>query len=83
MIRLAEEFLLGPLDKVNLPTSDSCMSGKAQSLGKALRDAHPLDLIHFDVCGPLNIKARHGASYFLIVVDDYTQYAISICISLF
>uniref|UniRef100_A0A2N9H4X0 Integrase catalytic domain-containing protein n=1 Tax=Fagus sylvatica TaxID=28930 RepID=A0A2N9H4X0_FAGSY len=50
--------------------------GKAcrKPFGKAVRATQPLELIHSDICGPMNVKARHGASYFLTFIDDYTRY---------
>ncbi|KAL0455316.1 UNVERIFIED_CONTAM: hypothetical protein Slati_0870800 [Sesamum latifolium] len=33
-----------------------------------------LDLIHTDVCGPLNTQARGGFSYFITFIDDHSWY---------
>ncbi|KAL0463160.1 UNVERIFIED_CONTAM: hypothetical protein Slati_0203600 [Sesamum latifolium] len=33
-----------------------------------------LDLIHMEVCGPLNTPARGGYSYFITFTDDHSQY---------
>jgi transposase InsO family protein len=76
MTRLAREGLLGPLAKVDLPICEPCLAGKAcrKPFGKAVRTTQPLELIHSDICGPMNVKARHGASYFLTFIDDYTRY---------
>ena len=76
MARLARESLLGPLAKVDLPTCESCLMGKAcrKPFGKAIRATQALELVHSDICGPLNVKARHGASYFITFIDDYTRY---------
>uniref|UniRef100_A0A2N9EKE5 Integrase catalytic domain-containing protein n=1 Tax=Fagus sylvatica TaxID=28930 RepID=A0A2N9EKE5_FAGSY len=76
MARLAREGLLGPLAKVDLPICEPCLAGKAcrKPFGKAVRATQPLELIHSDICGPMNVKARHGASYFLTFIDDYTRY---------
>jgi len=66
MSRLAKEGLLDQLTKVKLPKRESCLAGKATAkpLGKALRESSPLELIHSDIYGPMNVKARHGAFYF-------------------
>uniref|UniRef100_A0A2N9G9I0 Integrase catalytic domain-containing protein n=1 Tax=Fagus sylvatica TaxID=28930 RepID=A0A2N9G9I0_FAGSY len=76
MTRLAREGLLGSLAKVDLPICEPCLAGKAcrKPFGKAVRATQPLELIHSDICGPMNVKARHGASYFLTFIDDYTRY---------
>jgi hypothetical protein len=33
-----------------------------------------LELIHTDVCGPMQTRSLGGASYFLIFVDDRSRY---------
>ena len=33
-----------------------------------------LELIHSDVCGPINIRARGGHQYFITCTDDYSRY---------
>ena len=43
-------------------------------LGKAIRSSSPLELIHFDICWPMNVKACHGATCFITLIDDYSQY---------
>ncbi|KAL0298883.1 UNVERIFIED_CONTAM: Retrovirus-related Pol polyprotein from transposon TNT 1-94 [Sesamum radiatum] len=76
MVRLAREGLLGSLAKVNLPTCELCMAGKARCkpFGKAKRATQPLELVHSDICGPMNVRARHGVFYFLTFIDDYSRY---------
>ncbi|OMO92476.1 hypothetical protein CCACVL1_06836 [Corchorus capsularis] len=76
MNRLVREGLLGPLAKVSLPTCEHCLAGKAtrKPFGKAKRASIPLQLIHSDVCGPMNVRARHGANYFIIFIDDFTRF---------
>ena len=37
-----------------------------------------LDLIHSDVCGPVQVKTLGGARYFVTFIDDYTHY-VDIC----
>jgi hypothetical protein len=76
MTRLTREGLLSPLTKVNLPTCEHCLAGKStrKPFGKGIRATVPLELIHSDVCGLMNVKARHGASYFITFIDDFTRY---------
>ena len=33
-----------------------------------------LEIIHTDVCGPMNIEARSGYRYFLTFTDDLSRY---------
>jgi len=54
------------------------------ALGKMHRDEFPsnpdrrkrdiLELVHTDVCGPMQTKSLGGASYFLLFIDDCTRY---------
>ncbi|KAK4383583.1 Copia protein [Sesamum angolense] len=55
MTRLAREGLFGSLAKVNLLVCEPFM-GKAcrKPFGKAKRATHPLELVHSDICGPMN-----------------------------
>ncbi len=83
MSRLAKEGLMGPLSKINLPVCEHCLAGKAcrKPFGRASRVSHPLELVHSDICGPVNVKARHGASYFLTFIDDYSRFGYVYLIS--
>jgi len=76
MARLAKEGLLGSLTKVRLPRCEPCLAGKAtkKPFGKASRALSSLELIHSDICGPMNVKARNGAVYFLTLIDDFSRY---------
>ena len=47
---------------------------KIPVLGKGKRAKEPLELIHLDVCKPLNAQARDGYEYFVIFIDDYSRY---------
>ena len=76
MTRLAREGLMGNLAKVTLSTCEHCLVGKSKrnSFGKATRASFPLQLIHSDIYGPTNVRARHGGFYFITFIDDYTHY---------
>jgi hypothetical protein len=36
--------------------------------------SRPLQLIHTDVCGPMNVNSMGGSKYMLSFTDDYTKY---------
>jgi hypothetical protein len=59
-----------------LPVCEYCLAGKATRLpfGKAKRAMSPLQLIHSDICGPMNVRARHEGNYFIIFIDDFTRF---------
>ena len=83
MNRLAKEGLLGNLNKVELSTCEHCLVGKTtrKPFGKGTRAEFPLQLIHSDICGPMNVRARHGAVYFITYIDDFTRYGYIYLIS--
>ena len=83
MSRLVKQGLLGNLEKVELSTCEHCLKGKLprKPFGKATRGEFPLQLIHSDVCGPMNVRARHGAYYFITFINDYSRYGLIYLIS--
>ena len=38
------------------------------------RATRPLEILHTDVCGPIDPVTWDGKRYFLTVLDDYTHY---------
>ena len=76
MSRLAKEGLLGKIDKVDLPNCEHCLKGKMtrKPFGIGTRADFSLQLIHFDICGPMNVRARQRAYYFITFIDDHTRY---------
>ena len=72
--RLTREGLLGSLVKVELPICEHCLTKKATRLpfDKTKRVTSKLQLIHSDICGPMNVRARHDTSYFITFIDDFT-----------
>ena len=47
---------------------------KSSFTEKGERASEVLGLIHSDVCGPMNISARGGYSYFITFIDDLSRY---------
>ncbi|KAL0302610.1 UNVERIFIED_CONTAM: Retrovirus-related Pol polyprotein from transposon TNT 1-94 [Sesamum calycinum] len=65
-------------DLDNLPTCISCLKGKMTKKpfsGQSTLANGLLDLIHSDICGPLNTTARGGFSYFITFTDDHSRYS--------
>ena len=68
--------------KLDLKHEDEDCEGCA--VGKSVRYPFPkvgskkstgiLDLVHSDVCGPLNIASVGGSIYFLTFIDDYSNF---------
>ena len=74
MHRLVREDILGALTKVELPICENFLAGKInrKSFNKRIRAEKPLQLIHSDICGPMNVSAKHGTLYFITFIDDYS-----------
>ena len=47
---------------------------KDHFLKKSLRVQECLELVHTDVCGPLNVQAQGGFEYFIMFTDDHSRY---------
>ena len=62
-------------------TCAACVYGKAtravipktRSTGRAL---FPLQLVHSDICGPLEKQSIGGANYFITFIDDHTNWSV-------
>jgi hypothetical protein len=75
--RLIKDGLLEPLDLESLLVCESCLEGKMTKrpfTTKGYRANNVLELIHTDVCGPMNVQARGGYKYFITFTDDYSRY---------
>lgn len=75
--RIIKDGLLGPLENESLPLCESCLEGKMTKRpfsAKGVRATVLLELVHTDVCGPINVQARGGYEYFITFTDDYSRY---------
>ena len=77
MKKLHTDGLLESLDYESLGTCEPCLMGKMTKTplsGTMERATDLLEIIHTDVCGPMNIEARGGYRYFLTFTDDLSRY---------
>ena len=55
-----------------------CLKGKQARLPfpkkSMLRSKKILDLVHTDLCGPINIKTPSGNKYLLTLIDDFSRF---------
>lgn len=56
---------------------EGCLAGKMQrkpfpTLGE-IRSSSKLQLVHSDICGPMQTESIGGASYFITFTDDYSR----------
>lgn len=64
--------------KIDKSTCTTCCEGKQSRLPfphAPTRNSSPLDLIHADVCGPMETTSIGGSRYFLVFIDDCTRMA--------
>ena len=62
------------LDKIELPICESYLVEKTtrKPFSKRTRAESSLQIIHSDICSPMSIRVRHGTSYFITFIDDYS-----------
>ena len=61
----------------SLDACEPCLMGKMTKTpfsGTMERATDLLEIIHTDVCGPMNVEARGGYRYFLTFTDDLSRY---------
>lgn len=57
-------------------TCTTCLSGKQTRLpfnNIGSRSSQPLQLVHTDLCGPMEQESLGGMKYFITFIDDYTR----------
>ena len=77
MKKLHTDGLLESLDYESLGTCKPCLMGKMTKTpfsGTMERATDLLEIIHTDVCGPMNVEAHGGYHYFLTFIDDLSRY---------
>ena len=69
--------MLPGMKGVALKPSEHCFRGLQCRLNFknyfSLKKLHALDLIHFDVCGPMATKTISGASYIATFIDCFSK----------
>ena len=77
MQRLHKDGVLPSLDFESFDTCEACLMGKMTKTpftGHPERAGELLEIIHSDVCGPMNTGARGGYFYFVTFTDDLSRY---------
>ena len=60
-----------------LPVRKSCLEGKMTKwlfVAKGNRSNEVLELVHFDLFGPMNTQTRDDFEYFITLIDNYSRY---------
>ena len=77
MKKLHADGILESLDYESLDACEPCLMGKMTktSFSRTMKQATDLlEIIHTDVCGPMNIEARGGYRYILTFTNDLSRY---------
>lgn len=68
------------LDLNKLTQCEACIKGKihrtAMPNSATHRASKILELVHSDVCGPMNTTSLGGAKYFVTFIDDYSRFTV-------
>ena len=74
---LARKDALSGLKNAELEKCSHCMAGKQRRLSfkkhQPSRKSDFLELVHFDICGPLKVRPFSGAIYFITFIDDHSR----------
>jgi len=64
------------LDFTNLNICVDCIKGKQTKHTKkeATRSTQLLEIVHNDICGPLDVSSFGKEGYFITIIDDYSRY---------
>ncbi|GFX33253.1 retrovirus-related Pol polyprotein from transposon TNT 1-94 [Trichonephila clavipes] len=64
------------IDNVNNFTCETCdiskVTRKTHRSIDIYQSSQILELLHADLCGPINIESHGGAKYFMVIVDDFS-----------
>ncbi|KAJ0556870.1 putative nucleotidyltransferase, Ribonuclease H [Helianthus annuus] len=84
---LVHNDLVEGVNLKNFHLSDDCVACKK---GKQTRKSHlpkilisirlPLERLHMDLFGPVNVKSISGDLYCLVVTDDFTRFSWVVCL---
>ena len=75
--RLVKDGILDNLVLEPMFICESCIEGKMTKRPfppKGNGSNELLELVHTDVCGPINIRANGGYEYFITFTDDHSRY---------
>jgi hypothetical protein len=64
----------------NFPLCEGCIASKQHQIpfsqGNNFRIKTTLQLIHFNICGPMETKSLNGSTYFAMFINDYSWFIV-------
>ena len=75
--KLSQQHIIGKIDGEKLGFCEDCVETKTarkpfKSVGE-IKSTRKLQLIHSDVCGPMETQSIGGHRYFVTFIDDYSR----------
>ncbi|KAL4363850.1 hypothetical protein GQ457_04G022040 [Hibiscus cannabinus] len=76
---LSKAKMVSGLQEINPPNQlcEACIKGNEHKqrfeVGKSWRARRPLEIVHTDIAGPLDIPSLGGNMYYLTFIDDYSR----------
>ena len=65
-------------NKQSFEFCNACQQGKLHKFHfstSEIKTKQPLELIHTNLWGPASVMSMNGYKYYILFVDDYTQYS--------
>jgi hypothetical protein len=63
----------------NIGVCEACVKGKMArqpfNTDNTIKSTRVLELVHSDVCGPMQTESLGGSKYLVSFIDDYSRYA--------
>lgn len=77
--RLINKDMVNGIEKLNISKvefCESCVNGKMTKLqfGTRQKSKSILEIVHSDVCGPIDPISHDGEKYFVTFIDDYSSF---------
>ena len=72
---LARNFLIPLAKNESLSSCDHCLVGKQHkvSFNSRYKKLKKLELVHSNVCGPMDVETLGGNKHFITFIDDATR----------
>ncbi|KAJ4789254.1 polyprotein [Rhynchospora pubera] len=72
-----KKMVIGLPDIGDIGLCEGCVYGKQSKLpfpkDQAMRATKVLELVHTDLCSPMEVESMGGSKYFMLLIDDYSR----------
>lgn len=68
-------------DSIDCVTCGLCkISAKPFKAYSTIQTKDVLELLHMDICGPMDVQSIGGSSYFMTIIDDFSRFTFVFCL---